>query len=443
MLWQTALSPMCRHCNVLLVPATAAPAGEVVAASRDLTVPSASSSSWPRLPSLTTARVRLGRFRRLCASSPKPLTTSGPIATTPPTRRRSSRRAWGRLPQRRPATVATIWSARPGLHSTAFHDQLSREATPADAAHRHATTQSTSRNVRRRPTTADRRRLQRHRQRPPALAPHQLEHHGVRHGIRPKHVPALLPHPDDDGLPSPSDWRTRWHRPRAAHAAHPNPRRLTPRPSRNRPRLRHHRHRQQPVAGRRPPRRGISHTDAHLLGDAVTVLLNDGLIDYQRRRDVLRPISMLPRLPVPAGNLPGSTGTRRESWPGLDLDAADPWTYVDQPVPLVPDRHVRAFNAAIDPETRLALHEAGQRSSPTQTHLHPPAARPRPPSPGGTDEPPRAGPRRPAHPRRADRARDGRHPIPAMDATFYAHYAEELRMLVEELLADRPRFPPP
>ncbi len=26
-------------------------------------------------------------------------------------------------------------------------------------------------------------------------------------------------------------------------------------------------------------------------------------------------------------------------------------------------------------------------------------------------------------------------PIPAMDATFYAHYAEELRMLVEELLA--------
>ena len=26
-------------------------------------------------------------------------------------------------------------------------------------------------------------------------------------------------------------------------------------------------------------------------------------------------------------------------------------------------------------------------------------------------------------------------PIPGMDATFYAHYAEELRMLVEELLA--------
>jgi hypothetical protein len=34
-------------------------------------------------------------------------------------------------------------------------------------------------------------------------------------------------------------------------------------------------------------------------------------------------------------------------------------------------------------------------------------------------------------------------PIPAMDATFYAHYAEELRMLVEELLADLTRCPPP
>ena len=32
-------------------------------------------------------------------------------------------------------------------------------------------------------------------------------------------------------------------------------------------------------------------------------------------------------------------------------------------------------------------------------------------------------------------------PIPAMDATFYAHYAEELRMLVEEFLADRHPVP--
>lgn len=32
-------------------------------------------------------------------------------------------------------------------------------------------------------------------------------------------------------------------------------------------------------------------------------------------------------------------------------------------------------------------------------------------------------------------------PIAAMDATFYAHYAEELRMLVEELLADGSPMP--
>ena len=35
----------------------------------------------------------------------------------------------------------------------------------------------------------------------------------------------------------------------------------------------------------------------------------------------------------------------------------------------------------------------------------------------------------------------GDRPIPAMDATFYAHYAEELRMLVEELLADGSPMP--
>lgn len=32
-------------------------------------------------------------------------------------------------------------------------------------------------------------------------------------------------------------------------------------------------------------------------------------------------------------------------------------------------------------------------------------------------------------------------PIPAMDAAFYAHYAEELRMLVEELLDDHQPVP--
>ena len=70
LLWQTALSPMCRHCHVLLVPATAtaAPAREVVDAPRDLTglvdelIDLAEASITHH-----SARVRLGRFRRLCA----------------------------------------------------------------------------------------------------------------------------------------------------------------------------------------------------------------------------------------------------------------------------------------------------------------------------------------------------------------------------------------
>lgn len=34
-------------------------------------------------------------------------------------------------------------------------------------------------------------------------------------------------------------------------------------------------------------------------------------------------------------------------------------------------------------------------------------------------------------------------PIPAMDATFYAHYVEELRMIVEELIACHTPCRPP
>jgi len=92
------------------------------------------------------------------------------------------------------------------------------------------------------------------------------------------------------------------------------------------------------------------------------VLLNDGLIDYQRRRDILRPITTLPRLPVPASNLPEIDGYEPRvlalGWTWTRMTRGPMWT---SPFPLVPDRHVRAFNAAIDPETRLVLHETGQR----------------------------------------------------------------------------------
>jgi hypothetical protein len=258
LLWQTALSPMCRHCNVLLVPATTAPAGEIVDAPRDLTglvdelVELAEASITHH-----SARVRLGRFRRLCALIAQTIDDTWPHRhdSIPPVDEAAAR-AWGAFPSADPATVAAILvSAAPALHSTASHDQLSREG---HARRRGTPTRHPRKYLPQRPPAAPRR---------PIVAGFnatdsgrlrwfltQLEHQVARHGIRPEHVPALLPHPDDDGLPNP---RRLAHplarRPRAAHAAHPNLRRLAlvqPR----RPRLRRRRHRHQPAAGRRPPR---------------------------------------------------------------------------------------------------------------------------------------------------------------------------------------------
>ena len=366
LLWQTALSPMCRHCSVLLVPASAVPAGEVVDAARDLTV-LVDELIEQAEASITqhTARVRLGRFRRLCALIAQTIDDTWPRRhdCLPPVDEAAAQ-AWGAFPSTDPATVSAILvSAGPALHSTGFHDQLSREG---HARRRGIPASHPRKYLPQRPPAPPRR---------PILAGFnatdsgrlrwlltQLEHHGARHGIRPEHVPALLPHPDDDGLPNPADWRTRWHAALALHMLLTQTREGSPSSSRaalafgtadsDSSRL---------LDGVRLGR-GISHTDAHLLGDAVTVLLNAGLIDYQRRRDILRPVTTLPRLPVPASDLPEIDGYAPRvlalGWIWTRLTRGPMWT---SPFPLVPDRHVRTFNTAIDPETRLALHETGQR----------------------------------------------------------------------------------
>ena len=380
LLWQTALSPMCRHCNVLLTPATAASTDGIVDAGRDLTVLVNELIELAEA-SIThhTARVRLGRFRRLCALIAQTIDDTWPHRhdALPPVDE-SAARGWGAFPSADPATVATILiSAATALHSTAFHDQFSREG---HTRRRGAPTRHPRKYLPLRPPAPPRRTI---------VAGFnatdsgrlrwlltQLEHHGVRHGIRPEHVPALLPHPDDDGLPNPADWRTRWHASLALHILLTQTHEGAPSSSRaalafgtadsDTSRL---------LDGVRLGR-GISHTDAHLLGDAVTVLLNDGLIDYQRRRDILRPITTLPRLPVPASNLPEIDGYAPRvlalGWIWTRLTRGPMWT---SPYPLVPDRHVRTFNAAIDPATRLALHEAGQQLFADADLLTIPAAR--------------------------------------------------------------------
>ena len=366
LLWQTALSPMCRHCNVLLEPVTAAPAATSVDTPRDLRVLVHELIELAEA-SIThhSARVRLGRFRRLCALIAQTIDDTWPFRhASLPLVDQAAARAWGAFPCADPATVATILaSASPALHSTRSHDQLSREG---HTRRRGQSARHPRKYLPQRPPAP---------QRQPILAGFnatdsgrlrwlltQLEHLAVRHGVRPDHVPALLPHPDDDGLPDPADWRTRWHGALALHMMLTQTHGGSCSSSRaafafgtidtDTSRL---------LDGIRLGR-GINHTDAQLLGDAVTVLINQGLVDYQRRRDILRPLTTLPRLPVPASNLPEIDGYAAQvlalGWIWTRLTRGPMWT---SPFPLVPDRHVRAFELAIDPEARLALYRAGQQ----------------------------------------------------------------------------------
>lgn len=366
LLWQTALSPLCRHCKVLLIPAGASPAPAAVKAPREL-IAIVDELIALAEASITyhSARVRLGRFRRLCALIAQTIDDTWP-------RRRAGQpqvdpataKTWGAFPSADPGTVATILvSAAPALHATGIHDQLSREG---HTRRRGTPSQHPRKYLPQRPPAP---------QRQPILAGFnaadggrlrwlftQLEHDATRHGLHPDHVPALLPHPDDDGLPDPADWRTRWHAALGLHMLLTQAHGGSPSSTRaniafgttdtDTSRL---------LDGIRLGR-GINHTDSQLISDAVTVLLDQGLVDYQRRRDILRPLTTLPRLPVPASNLPEIDGYAAQvlalGWIWTRLTRGPMWT---SPFPLVPDRHVRAFELAIDPETRLALHEAGQR----------------------------------------------------------------------------------
>ena len=365
LLWQTALSPLCRHCKVLLVPA-ASPAPAAVKAPREL-IAIVDELIALAGASITyhSARVRLGRFRRLCALIAQTIDDTWPRRRAgQPQVDQAAAKTWGAFPSADPGTVATILvSAAPALHSTSNHDQLSREG---HARRRGTPSQHPRKYLPQRPPAP---------RRQPILAGFnatdsgrlrwlltQLEHHATRSGLHPDHVPALLAHPDDDGLPDPADWLTRWHAALGLHMLLTQAHGGSPSSSRasiafgttdtTTSRL---------LDGIRLSR-GINHTDAQLVSDAVTVLLDQGLVDYQRRRNILRPVTRLPSLTTPASRLPEIDGYAARvlalGWIWTRFTRGPMWT---SPFPLVPDRHVRAFDSAIDPETRLALHEAGVR----------------------------------------------------------------------------------
>jgi len=372
LLWQTALSPVCRECRLLLVPAAS------------LAEPASVS---PRLVDLVdeltalaeasvvhqSARVRLGSFRRMCAVVAQTIDDQWPDRPSGlPDFDLDAARRWGVFPSPDPGTVAVILSAAaPALHSGYLRDQLlcegshRRRGRTMTVPPRHVP--NAGRYLPGRPPS------------PPKAAPilagfnrddarrldwliTQLTHQVRRYGIRPDHVPALLPGPGEDGLPDSAVWRARWHCAIALHML------LT------------HVH-DGPTSSARACHafgttdtdtsllldgirlgRGIHDLDAARLTDAVDLLVYAGLVDYRRRRDTLRPITRLPRLPLASGRLPeidGHAGTALAlNWIWTRMTHGPSFT---SPRPFIADRNVRAFDAAIDPETRLVLAEAGQQ----------------------------------------------------------------------------------
>jgi hypothetical protein len=373
LLWQTALSPVCRECRLLLVPA-----GSL---SEQATVSPRLVGLVDELTSLAeasvlhqSARVRLGAFRRVCAVVAQTIDDQWPDRPGGlPELVFDAARRWGVFPSSDPGTVAVIVSAAaPALRSGHLRDQLLRQGAQRRRRGHTLTVPpkhvpNAGRYLPKRPPSPqktepilagfnrdDARRLQ--------WLVTQLGHQVRRHGIHPDHVPALLPAPSEDGLPDPTVWRTRWHCAIALHML------LT------------HIHDGPTSSARACHAFGTTDTDTSLLLDgirlgrgihdldaarltaAVDALVDAGLVDYQRRRDTLRSITRLPRLPLAADRLPDIDGH-----PGRELALTWIWTRLTHgpaftgPRPFIADRHVRAFDAAIDPETRLLLAEVGQQ----------------------------------------------------------------------------------
>ena len=374
LLWQTALSPVCRACRVLLMPSGRRGVAEQEASDRLPDLADQLTSLAETSITHHSARVRLGMFRRVCAVVAQTIDDQWPDRPSGlPALDLTAARRWGVFPSPDPGTVAVILSAAaPALHSGYLRDRLLREG--AQRRRRGQTMTVPPQHV---PNAG--RYLPKRPPSPPKRAPilagfnrddarrfqwliTQLAHQVRRHGIHPDHVPALLPAPGDDGLPDPAVWRTRWHCAVALHML------LT------------HVH-DGPTSSARACHafgttdtdtsllldgirlgRGIHDLDAARLADAVACLVDAGLVDYQRRRDTLRPITHLPRLHIAVDRLPDIDGH-----PGRELALTWIWTRLTHgptftsPRPFIADRHVRAFDTAIDPETRLVLAEAGQQ----------------------------------------------------------------------------------
>lgn len=355
--WSLAFHPICTACEVLLTehdsdsqqPAPlslVALVGELSCLAQDA-------------PQSYAARRRLGRYRAMCAAIAATIDDTWP--PRPPDAPRlnlASARSWGAHPSSDPPTVAAILlAASPTLHSpTARHrlmtTALNREHEPVRAADESQTAEGEAfaRSVAPMAyTRGDQARLRELEAELRAL--HR------QHGLHPDHVPATLRIPQ---------YAHRLGRERESQAAALGLHALLTRALGLPESITGTRHAfgsrgrgQQALVDAVVSRRGMSHESAHALHLAALLLIREGLIDYQSRRDTLRPVTRIRRRrSVPP--LPSHQGRS-----GALLGAGWVWTRLTQGpmhtsgMPLVPDSAITSFDRLIDPEARLALLDHG------------------------------------------------------------------------------------
>jgi hypothetical protein len=189
----------------------------------------------------------------------------------------------------------------------------------------------------------------------------RLRHHVHHDGLRPEHVPSMLPPPMGAPAPGPGAWLSRTRAATAlyllitqARGGHVIPEAamaalgVTGIPTCALIDAVHTAH-------------GLRERDADLLSAALDQLVAAGLVDYQRRRDTLRAVTRLPSTADGCSPTPRAGPHRREPCARMDLDPVHPRPHALQPVATTPDRDIAAFDARLDPESKLVLAETAQQ----------------------------------------------------------------------------------
>lgn len=342
LLWQTALMPVCLHCGCYLIraddPHVTNPAHPRVLELAAILADAAEAS----IEDLKH-RPLLYRLRRRCQALAATINNEHPPRdpNLPAIDLRAAR-TWDAYPSPDPGTVATLLVLAGG---PLIRDKSASSPRPAHPR-RHQAAECTA---------LDRTRL--------AWFLTRMRRHITRDGLHPGHIPTMLPWPSTSEQPRrPGQWLSLTRAATALHLliSHAADQPCTP---------------EAAMAALGVPGipscllieaahagRGLREQDADLLAAAIDALLADGLVDYRRRRDTLRPLTRLPKRGLPP--LPATTS--RDHTPE-QLALGWIWTRFthgpmrSSPWPDIPDRDVHAFDDRIDPETRLLLHETGQQ----------------------------------------------------------------------------------